>query len=331
MKKKIACYFVVTLLIVGCMVGCTSKMTVWSLLINGEEVSVDTLLSINSEKISLFEYRFYFNAIKLAADNGDDSYWISNQDARDKLLSDTLDAIRYDYAKEELAKSLGLKITRSDKKTIKKYIKETKSVYTADKWQEMLDSAYMDEVLYAKYNYSSMYTDKLEEYYFGSESGNKLTVSTIYDYMQKYYHYKYIYIKYDYDETQTNKNLAENIIEKLANGAKFEDLMVYSRDYSEDVAKTGLFILKDGTSPIIDAVSKLEIGQSSGIIEQSDGYYIYMRYDITENDAKQNLQDFKDEYMSDFISEKVNEFIKKQNIEYVSEYYNKISIETLLH
>lgn len=107
--------------------------------------------------------------------------------------------------------------------------------------------------------------------------------------------------------------------------------MVYSRDYSEDVAKTGLFILKDGTSTVIDAVSKLEIGQSSGILEQSDGYYIYMRYDITEDDAKQNLQEFKEQYMSDFVSEKVNEFIKKQNVEYVSEYYNKISIETLLH
>lgn len=331
MKKKIACFFVVTLLIVGCMTGCASKMTVWSLAINGENVPIDTLLSINSEDISLFEYRFYFYTMKLATDNGDDSYWVSNQDARDKLISDTLDAIRYDYARKELAKSLGLNITKSDKKEVKKFIKETKSIYTADKWQELLDSAHMDEVLYEKYNYSGLYSDKLNEYYFGDESGNKITVSTIYEYMQKYYHYKYIYIKYDYDETQTNKELAESIVDKLANGAKFEELMVYSRDYSEDVAKTGLFILKDGTSTVIDAVSKLEIGQSSGILEQSDGYYIYMRYDITEDDAKQNLQEFKEQYMSDFVSEKVNEFIKKQNIEYVSEYYNKISIETLLH
>ncbi len=331
MKKKIACFLLATLILLSCMAGCESGSTVWSLVINNENIPIETLLTINSEKISLFEYRFYFALRKKAADGGDDSYWISNQDARDKLITDTLNAIRYDRAKAELANSLGLKITRGDKSDVKKYVKNYKSVYTAEKWQQMLDESYLDEALFIKRNYNVLYDSKLEDYYFGDNGENKLTLSTTYEYMKGFYHYKYIYVKLDYDNTNTNKDLMTSLKKQLDDGAKFEDLMVYSRDYTEDSAKTGYYIKQKGVSPAIDAVSKLEVGQVSDVIENDNGYYIYKRYDITEDDVRQNLQEFKNQYIADFIDEKVNELIKKQEIEYVSEYYNKISIETLLH
>lgn len=331
MKKKIICLFFTAFFVMSCMAGCTDKMTTWSLVIDGENIPVDTLITINSEKISLFEYRFYFASLKETADDGDDSYWVSNQDARDKLIKDTLNAIRYDYAKAELAKSLGLENNKNDKSTINSYIKEYKSMYTSSEWQDLLEDSYMDEAFYRKYNLEMLYDSKIEDYYFGDNGEYKLDVSKVLEYMQGYYHYKYIYVKFDYDDTQTNKELITSLSEQLANGAKFEDLMIYSRDYTEDFAKAGYYMKKDGVSPVIDAVSKLEVGETSEIIEQDNGYYIYKRYDVTEDEAKQNLTEFKEQYMSEFIAEKVNEFVKKQKIEYVSEYYNKISIETLLH
>lgn len=330
-KKNIAYIFIAVMLLLCCTVGCTAKPTTWSLIIDGNEIPVDTVLTVNSEKISLFEYRFYFASLKETADNGDDSYWLSNQDARDKLIKDTLNAIRYDRAKVELAQSLGIKLTKEDKTAINNYVKKYKSMYTDKEWQDLLDESYMDEAFYTQYNMESLYDDKLEDYYFGNESGNKLTVSRVFDYMQEYYHYKYIYVKFDYDNTDTNQKLIENISQQLADGAKFEDMMVYSRDYTEDYANKGYYIKKEGVSPVIDNVSKLEVGEISNIIKQDNGYYIYKRYDITEDDAKDNLAEFKEQYMSEFISKKVMEIVEKQKIEYISEYYNKISIETLLH
>lgn len=331
MKKKTVCLFLTIILVISCAVGCAKKTTTWSLLINDKEIPVDTLITINSEKISLFEYRFYFASLKSSADNGDSTYWVSNQDARDKLSEATLSAIRYNYARTELAESLGIKLTKSDKSTINDYIKTYKSMYTSEEWQELLSNSYMDEAFYRKYNLEGMYDTKLREYYFGDEGIYKLDLSTIFEYMSGYYHYKYIYVKFDYDNTDTNKKLIESISQQLADGAKFEDLMTYSRDYTEDYAKKGYYITQNGVSPIIDEVSKLEVGQISEVITEDDGYYIYKRYDLTEDDVRQNLDEFKEQYISEFIDARVDEVAEKQKIEYVSEYYNKITIESLLH
>jgi hypothetical protein len=69
--------------------------------------------------------------------------------------------------------------------------------------------------------------------------------------------------------------MIQTVLDKINKGEEFEKLMqAYSRDYTADMAKIGTYILKVGLSPVVDAVSALEEGQISSIIEADNGYYI---------------------------------------------------------
>ena len=333
MIKRITLLCLTLIMLLTCMAGCGKSYTTWSLEIDGELVPVETLLKVDSTDVSLFEYRFYFASMKAKADNGDDSYWIGNDDAKEKLVKDTLDAICYDIAKERLMESLNIGLSRKEKREVKQFIREYKSDYTDEQWKKLLADSYMDEAFYEELNYRSKYDSVIQDYYFSEATGTPLKLSDVLSYMQEnYYHYKYIYVKYDYDGTQTNKEMIQTVLDKINKGEEFEKLMqAYSRDYTADTAKIGTYILKVGVSPVVDAVSALEEGQTSSIIEADNGYYIYKRYDINVEDARQSLDEFKSLCMSDFIAEKINEIVKNFKIEYVSDLYDKITIESLLH
>lgn len=333
MIKRIALICLTLIMLLTCMAGCGKTYTTWSLEIDGELVPVQTLLNIDSKDISLFEYRFYFASLKAKYDGGDDDYWVSNEDAREKLFKETLDAICYDIAKERLMDSLDIGLSRKEKRGVKDFIREYKADYTDEQWKKILADSYMDEALYEELNYRSKYDSIIQDYYFSEATGTPLKLSDVLSYMQEnYYHYKYIYIKFDYDGTQTNKEMINTVYDKLNKGEEFEKLMqTYSRDYTADTAKIGMYILKDGISPIVDAVSTLEEGQVSSIIEADNGYYIYKRFDINIEDARQSLDEFKSLCMKDFVAEKVNAIADDFKIEYVSDLYDKITIESLLH
>ncbi len=334
MMKKIALLVLTAVLIIGCMTGCEKKVTTWTLDVDGELVPVDTLFTVDGVEVSLFEYRFYLATKKADLDGGDDSYWLSNEDAREELYEVVMNSIRYDIAKAELVKQLGVGLTWKERSEINKTVKKYKASFTDDEWAQLMAGSYVDDVLYQKYNYYSMYTGKLEEHYFGEESGNTLKVKDILAYMQEdYYHYKYIYVKFDYDNTQTNKNIIETAQKELDSGASFEDVMKkYSRDYNETYAKTGYFIRKDAIHSSVDTVKDLEIDEVSGIVEEDNGYFIYKRYDITQSDAQQNIATFKSQYMTEYIDVEIMKIMDSQEVKAVSEYFNdRLTMEAVLH
>lgn len=331
--KKLTAFILTVAVMLTCFAGCTKKMTVQSLYIGGEYVPVETLMTIDGAELTLFEYRYYFAKAKASMDGGDDSYWVTNEDARQELLETTLELVRYEFAKEKLYGDLGFKITRDMWKSIDAYIKAYRSSMTDDQWAEILEKSYLDEALFRRMNAKNAYDPELSDYYFGVGGQIKLKLADILEYMQEeYYHYKYVCIRKDYDGTTVNLDLINDIQERAAKGEDFDALMkAYSRDYATNATKNGNYSPVDGENSVIIAVlAALEEGEVSDVVEFEGSYYVYKKLPIVEKDAQTDYDVFKAQYISDYIDGVINEIIEQQDIDIVSEYYEDISVETLL-
>lgn len=218
-------------------------------------------------------------------------------------------------------------------KSIDAYIKAYRSSMTDDQWAEILEMSYLDEALFRRMNAKNAYDPELSDYYFGVGGQIKLKLADILEYMQEeYYHYKYVCIRKDYDGTTVNLDLINDIQERAAKGEDFDALMkAYSRDYATNATKNGNYSPVDGENSVIIAVlAALEEGAVSDVVEFEGSYYVYKKLPIVEKDAQTDYDVFKAQYISDYIDGVINEIIEQQDIDIVSEYYEDISVETLL-
>lgn len=333
MKKKIVCVFSVLCILAFCVAGCTKKMEVQSLLIDGEYVPVDTLLKIDSREISLFEYRYYYSMIKTDMDLGDEQYWEKNEGSLEELKKTVLEHIQYAYAKYELADALGIELKKENRNNVNSLLKEYKAASGSNQaFENDLKDAMLDEALFRKLLESDELSSMIYDYYFGDNGVNQLSTSDIQNYVyENYIHYKQIYVRFDYDGTQTNKQLMDSIIEQLDNGGDFTTLMKkYSRDPNVSSYPNGYYAVKNYDSDLVKHLSALEEGTYSGVITGTSGYYIYLRLGF-DDDVLKNIDTFREEMENNFLDDLLQEYIDKQNIEIVSEYYDDISFETLLY
>ena len=316
-----------------CIAGCTKKMEVQSLLIEGEYVPVDTLLKIDSREISLFEYRYYYSMIKTDMDLGDEQYWEKNEGSLEELKKTVLEHIQYAYAKYELADALGIELKKENRNNVNSLLKEYKAASGSNEaFENDLKDAMLDEALFRKLLESDELSSMIYDYYFGDNGVNQLSTSDILNYVyENYIHYKQIYVRFDYDGTQTNKQLMDSIIEQLDNGGDFTTLMKkYSRDPNVSSYPNGYYAVKNYDSDLVKHLSALEEGTYSGVITGTSGYYIYLRLGF-DDDVLKNIDTFREEMENNFLDDLLQEYIDKQNIEIVSEYYDDISFETLLY
>ena len=332
MKKKILCILTALTLSAICLSGCTKKMTVQSILIDGQMVPVQTLLKIDSNEISLFEYRYYFASARDSVESDSDSD-ISDEDKLEKIKSDALDTIRNAYARYALTNDLGIKLTKENYKNVNDKIKQYKSVSGGDSaYRKDLAEAYLDEALFEKLLQADELSALIYDYYFGDDGINKLSVQAVTDYVhENYIHYKQIYVRFDYDGTDTNKKLMESIIKQLDEGADFGELMKkYSRDQNVSLYPNGYYAEKDYDSSLVKNLSSLEPGTYSGLITGDSGYYIYMRLDF-DDDVLKNIDTFRSAMESSILNGIIKEYIEKQKTEIVSDYYYKINADNILY
>lgn len=108
-------------------------------------------------------------------------------------------------------------------------------------------------------------------------------------------------------EEETRKRM-ESVLEKLEQGASFEKL---ARRYSEapnasDGGALGKFGLEDLSDKIREAVSRLEEGQYSGIVETGRGLQIFYVEDIVKTEPK-SLESVSDKIHDKLYEQRVNE------------------------
>lgn len=308
-----------------CISGCTKKMTVQSILIDGQQIPVDVLIKINDDEISLFEYRYYF-AVTM---NNSDSDDMSAEDIRNEALT----LIRNTYARYALAEELGIKLKKENNQTIKSTVKQYKEECGGnEQYKAALAEVYLDEALFEKLLQTDELSSLIYDYYFGDNGINKLSVSDITDYVsENYIHYMQIYVRFDYDGTQTNKQLMDSLKAQLDNGADFSELMLkYSRDDNVSLYPGGYYAEKDYDSDLLKNLFMLETGEHSDVITGKSGYYIYKRLDI-DDDVLKNIDTFRSAMETSILNDLIEDITDKQSVKIVSEYYNKIDAGSILY
>lgn len=104
---------------------------------------------------------------------------------------------------------------------------------------------------------------------------------------------KHIHIQNDEgDDPEANRALAEELLGRIRAGEEFDDLM---EEYTEDPGyadyPNGYVFEKGETVPEFEnAVTALEIGETSEVVESDTGYHIIRRIEIIRDDAVMKIQ-----------------------------------------
>ena len=159
-------------LLSGCADGDAFAATPVKLHIDGTDVSVPYVAIINSRKISLDEYRYYFLNAKYALDNGDETYWDDDSDGSRlrELKSQALQALEETYAVESLADELNLCLTEEEQSQIDSDVKnQIAALGGLAEYGQALYENYLTDELYRYLWKINFYCEKLWAYYFTSE------------------------------------------------------------------------------------------------------------------------------------------------------------------
>lgn len=309
--------------------GCEEKV-IASIYLDGKYIEIETLFEIDSKPISLLEYNYYFQTEVYNWRLSDsDPYWYNNKENLDIVKERALDDIRYEYAKNKLAESLGLGLTKKDISNVNKAFKEEQKKYSSYKeFQKKLYDGDMDEALYRVLMQRSLITEKIYEYYFGDNGISKISNQDVIDNIKEnYIRYKQIYIKLDYDGTETNKKLAEDLLEQLKNGADFNTLMrQYSRDVLSFTNENGYYEKKSSDLELIKILSAIPEGELADVVHKTDrGYFIFLRLEMND-EINKDITTLRSNMEIEMLDNLVNEFFENQDVKIISQYYDDITV-----
>ncbi len=332
MKNKLKFLFSAVIACLVLFAGCTPKMTVHNMLINGEYIPVKTLFTVGSYDVSLFEYKYYYEYYKLNKDLGKDSYWDEHKDEIGEVKELALEDIKLFYATLMLADELQLELTKEQKKDIDTMVSNLIASYgSRDDFNAAMLESGLDEALFRKMAEKDEYESLIYDCYFGKNGTNKFTFDEVSSYAKENFaRYKQIYMRLDYDGTTTNKDLMESIVEQLKNGESFDTLMKkYSRDPDVSSYPDGYYVHNESESFQKEYVFALEENSLSEIVVDDGGYYLFIRLPMGD-DVSKNIDNFRAEMETEFYLNKLDETMAKQDIKF-TEYYDKISFESVLY
>lgn len=142
------------------------------LVVNGADVNVPYIATINGKEVSLDEYRYYFLTMKYVMDNGDDSYWSEDSDGsrQRELKSIALQAMNETHAVEALAEELNLSLTDDELSQIEEDVKnQISALGSSEEYTKALGESYLTDELYRFLWKTNFYCEKLWAYYFSPD------------------------------------------------------------------------------------------------------------------------------------------------------------------
>lgn len=175
-KGTLALLVVTAMMSAGLLSGCGNDgaytTTPAKLVVNGTDVNVPYIATINDKEVSLDEYRYYFTNMKYVMDNGDDSYWSENSGGSQQreLRSKALQAMNETYAVEALAHELNLFLTDDELSQIEEDVRnQISTLGGSEEYAKALGESYLTDELYRFLWKTNFYCEKLWAYYFSSD------------------------------------------------------------------------------------------------------------------------------------------------------------------
>lgn len=179
--------------------------------------------------------------------------------------------------------------------------------------------------------YEKMYlTDKLYELKTGEE-GNEISdenarvIDVLYIYFQTADRDIYGNVM-KYEESRINeiRSKAQSVLDRVNQGGDFQSLAVSESDDTEYESVFGRGTMEETFET---AAFALADGETSGLVETEDGYYIIKCVnDYLEKETEENKQNLQERYKADKFREIYEPFLEKQTLEFNNKVWDKISI-----
>lgn len=328
-QKRVIALLLAIIALLGILAGCGKKNTA-SLIIDGKTVKVDSIAKIGDMDVSLAFFRYFYLSTKAQADNGDDSIWEQYPDYA-KQLTD----VAFNYCKNyaviyALCDKYGLALTDEDNKAIDEEI--NKAIDEAGNYNAFvgaLENNFTNEDMYRQLVEVEHLSEKLRTYLFGEGGDYYMDDAALCEYIKKDYILSRHILIANSDEEAEAKITA--VREAIASG---EDFQALSEQYSADTAST--YTYPDGlcytagemVEDFYNGALYTKVGEISEVDEEMYGHFFIQRLELTDDYIINNREELYSKYTSAIMNQIVAEYIDSVEITY-SEYYDKISIETL--
>lgn len=325
-KKRIITLLLAAVMLSGVLTGCAKGTNPAVLYHDGKKVDVDTIMTVDGYDISLDLYRYYFCNVKNTYDEGDESYWESNLDKETTVLDETITSVKSLVSTIRLAEKLGISLTDEEKEAIGEKIDSTiDSLGRYSSYVSALEGKYMTEDIYR----FLLEMDNLNTKMYNQLTGELGELNLTEDEMREiidneFMHVQYIYISNETADAQATINEA---YEQLIAGGDFAALQA---EYSIDTVNTDGYYFGKGymDEEFEKATQKLNIGETSGVVETSSGYLIIKRLALDEDYIDTNISKMITEHQNVLYSTMLAEIGESLNIEFAPE-YSYVGVGTL--
>ncbi|HOK63307.1 MAG TPA: peptidylprolyl isomerase [Soehngenia sp.] len=298
-KIRIITVFVLPLLLIPFISGCSTDKEGVAAIVNGEEISVDEY----NKEYEIYKALFIYQ-------NGEDALYKKTSDGKtyeDTLKRDVYDKIILEKIIEQDFNKSGLSI---DSKELEEYIDESLGE-VKDEFGDFIEKIGMSWEDAKRMQNAELMVNKHRDHYAETLS---ISESEIKEYYNKY---KDDLIKYRLSQIYLDdEQKANELLDRLKKGEKFEEIAkIESKDSISAVNGGDIGYIKKGENLLLDEyVKELEVGEFSEVINASNGFYI-----IKLTDVKESLNDLKDDV--------IKEIKDKKYIEYLSELRDKAKIK----
>lgn len=131
-------------------------------------------------------------------------------------------------------------------------------------------------------------------------------------------------VKYEEDRIARIQSEAQSVLDRINQGEDFQSLAVSESDDTEYESIFGRGTMEEHFET---AAFGLTDGETSGLVETEDGYYIIKCVnDYLEKETEENKQNLQEKYKADKFREVYEPFLEKQTLEFHNKVWDKISI-----
>lgn len=293
------------------------------------------VMTVDGEKIDYETYRYYYLNCKASFDQGDPSYW-ETEEGKGKLqeLKDEVQKeLNYEIAAMHMAKENGVEFTEEDEKTLNEnisYMDAQYRMYYQVSFAQALSTYNMTLNSYGwLYKYETLVDglfQKLSDPENGAVDFDEEKVAAR---AADYYYVKHIL--YSFDTTSEADALAKaqatlETLKAITNAEeledKFDELIVSdSADYAEGGANYYFFVDGDMVPEFEEATKALAEGALSEPVKSEYGYHIILRLPI-------DMEKFKTEvYASECVQNMIQERSEKLTVE-TTEFFENLTPAT---
>lgn len=279
-------------------------------------------------------YRFMFNNSIDFFDNGDDSYWTQEGNDVTKVKDYVLESLTETYGMFALADKYEITLSEADLLEVETELKNAKNGMTNDEFKKELASAYLTEELYT----FLLKTQKLEYLVYShiTNEGSgiiKIDDATLENEIEtNFARASHILFTFNNEsEKQSQKELAEQVLDRLKNGEDFETL---KEEYSDDTDLKGnkdgyYFTHGEFKNAFEYAAFELNEGEISDVVTTNVGFHIVKRLPIEDEYVNKNFEQLRQQCITAKYYELLEESCKDFKAEYTEE-YKEIKLDTFV-